>query len=174
MVSSHRELFRRSTPDDTIPDKHSRFQAISNFIHCNRPPLSDDRIRTRTPLGARLRLLLNQNHPPVDSTESRTFGRAARYPESRQRMAVMRGDDIVVGHKSPTRKSPHPIVGHLGAPDQPSSPTIDRPRNRPGSRPSVCGEMSQQCGNSGAQSTPQKFLRLVGCRDPNAGPSVKR
>jgi len=42
------------------------------------------------------------------------------------------------------------------------------------SRPSVCGEMSQQCSDNGAQSTPQKFLRLVGCRDPNAGPSVKR
>jgi len=77
----------------------------------------------------------------------------------------MRGDDIVVGHKSSERKYPHTIVG---------SPKIDRPRNRPASRPSVCGEMSQQCSDNGAQSTPQKFLRLVGCRDPNAGPSVKR
>jgi hypothetical protein len=97
-------------------------------------------------------------------------------------MAVMRGDDIVVGQKSPIRKSPLTIVGHLGAPagafgppiDQPSSPKSIRPRNRPSSTPAVCGEMSQQCGNSGAQSTPQKFLRLVGCRDPNAGLPLKR
>jgi hypothetical protein len=34
--------------------------------------------------------------------------------------------------------------------------------------------MSQQRGQSGAQSTPQKFLQLVGYRDPNAGPPVKR
>jgi hypothetical protein len=89
-------------------------------------------------------------------------------------MAVMRGDDIVVGNQSSTPKSPHPIIDHLGAPDQPGAPTIDRPRNWPGSKPSVCGEMSQQCSDSGAQSTPQKFLRLVGCRDPNAGSSIKR
>jgi len=90
----------------------------------------------------------------------------------------MRGDDIVVGHKSSTRKFSHTVVSHLGTPagpfgpptDESGSPTIDRP----GIRPSVCGEMSQQCSNSGAQSTPQKFLQLVGCRDPNAGPSVKK
>jgi hypothetical protein len=29
--------------------------------------------------------------------------------------------------------------------------------------------MSQQCGDSGNYSTPQKFVQLVGCRDPKAG-----
>jgi hypothetical protein len=28
--------------------------------------------------------------------------------------------------------------------------------------------MSQQCGDSGNQSAPQKFVRLVGCRDSKA------
>jgi hypothetical protein len=28
--------------------------------------------------------------------------------------------------------------------------------------------MSQQCGDSGNYSTPQKFVQLVGCRDPKA------
>ena len=33
-----------------------------------------------------------------------------------------------------------------------------------------CGAMSQQRGDSGMLSTPQKFVRLVGCRDPKARP----
>jgi hypothetical protein len=35
-------------------------------------------------------------------------------------------------------------------------------------QPKVCKAMAQQCGNSGHQSAPQKFVRLVGCRDPKA------
>jgi hypothetical protein len=34
--------------------------------------------------------------------------------------------------------------------------------------------MSQQNGHSDAHSTPQKFLQLVGFRNPNTGASVKR
>jgi len=36
----------------------------------------------------------------------------------------------------------------------------------------ICGAMAQQRGADGAgnnESTPQKFVQLVGCRDPNAG-----
>lgn len=90
----------------------------------------------------------------------------------------MGGDDIVVGYRSSIRKSSQNTLAHRGAPasvfvlpaDKPSASKIDRPE----SRRSACGEMSQQCGHNGTQSTPQKFLRLVGCRDRNAGPSVKR
>jgi hypothetical protein len=98
-----------------------------------------------------------------------------------QRMAVMGGDDIVVGNKSAVRKSSQTIVGPLNVParafrarsDQ-AAPKID-PKIHPRiDRPVICGEMSQQRGHSGAQSTPQKFLQLVGYRDPNAGPPVKR
>ncbi|MBV8925189.1 MAG: hypothetical protein JOZ74_07440 [Bradyrhizobium sp.] len=32
-----------------------------------------------------------------------------------------------------------------------------------------CGAMSQQRTDSGTTSTPQKFVHLVGCRDPKAG-----
>ncbi len=32
----------------------------------------------------------------------------------------------------------------------------------------VCGAMSQQNGDSGCVSAPQKFVHLVGCRDPKA------
>ena len=42
---------------------------------------------------------------------------------------------------------------------------------------SVCGAMSQQHGDGGGGnvSAPQKFIRLVGCRDPNArtGPWIR-
>jgi hypothetical protein len=31
--------------------------------------------------------------------------------------------------------------------------------------------MLQQCADSGSFSTPQKFVRLVGCRDSNARPA---
>jgi len=34
--------------------------------------------------------------------------------------------------------------------------------------------MSQQCGHSGTQSTPQKFLQLVGCRDPMPAHQVNK
>jgi len=96
-------------------------------------------------------------------------------------MAVMGGDDIVVGNKSAVRKSSQTMIGPLNVPagafvarsDQ-AAPKI-RPRIGPRiDRPVICGEMSQQRGHSGAQSTPQKFLQLVGYRDPNAGPPVKR
>jgi hypothetical protein len=96
-------------------------------------------------------------------------------------MAVMGDDDIVVGNKSAVRKSPQTMIGPLNVPagafgqrsDQ-AAPKID-PRIDPRvDRPVICGEMSQQRGHSGAQSTPQKFLQLVGYRDPNAGVPVKR
>jgi len=31
-------------------------------------------------------------------------------------------------------------------------------------RPAITGAMSQQCGDNGNFSTPQKFVQLVGCR----------
>jgi hypothetical protein len=100
-------------------------------------------------------------------------------------MAVMGDDDIVVGNKSVVRKSSQTMIGPLTAPagafgprsDQ-AAPKIDPkidPKTDPRIDPPViCGEMSQQRGHSGAQSTPQKFLQLIGYRDPNAGPPVKR
>jgi hypothetical protein len=35
-------------------------------------------------------------------------------------------------------------------------------------RARICVQMSQQCSDSGHQSAPQKFVQLVGCRDPKA------
>jgi hypothetical protein len=92
-------------------------------------------------------------------------------------MAVMGGDDIVVGNKSAVRKSSQTMIGPLNVPAGAFGARSDQaaPKIHPRiDRPVICGEMSQQRGHSGAQSTPQKFLQLVGYRDPNAGPPVKR
>jgi len=37
-------------------------------------------------------------------------------------------------------------------------------------RPAITGAMSQQCGDNGNFSAPQKFVHLVGCRDAKARP----
>jgi hypothetical protein len=69
-------------------------------------------------------------------------------------MAVMDGDNIVVGNKTPLPK-PAPTT-----PEKPSS------------APAVCGAMSLQHGDSSNLSSPQKFVHLVGCA--KARPSPKR
>jgi hypothetical protein len=83
-------------------------------------------------------------------------------------MAVMGSDNIAAGKSTSIRKSPRTAVG-LAAPasnvKKRARKSID-PRSR---RKAVCGEMSQQQSHSGAQSTPQTLLQLVGYREPEAG-----
>lgn len=93
----------------------------------------------------------------------------------------MGSDDIVVGNKSAVRKSQPTMIGPqnvpagaFGPPSNQAALKIDPKIDQRVEQPAICGEMSQQRGHSGAQSTPQKFLRLVGYRDPNAGVPVKR
>ena len=84
------------------------------------------------------------------------------------------GSDNIVGGKGPSiRKSPQTIIGRPAAPVSAVKKRFRKPTAPSSDRSVVCGEMSQQCGHSGSQSTPQTFLQLVGYRDPNAG-SVKR
>jgi hypothetical protein len=82
-------------------------------------------------------------------------------------MAVMGNGDIVVGKSPSTRKSkpvsPENFTKRGGA----STPA----QSIPGKEERHCGAMSQQRGNSGTMSTPQKFMRLVGCRDSKPRPS---
>jgi len=75
--------------------------------------------------------------------------------------------NIDVGNKSPTRKPGEPITGRLSGSDGASEPAID---SLAAQRPRICGAMSQQRGDSGRSndSAPQKFVQLVGCRDPKA------
>ena len=79
----------------------------------------------------------------------------------------MGNDDIVVG-KSPSNRTPKPVIveklakrAGTSAPAEPSS-SVAPERH--------CGAMSQQPYYGGATSTPQKFLRLVGCHEPKDGP----
>jgi hypothetical protein len=52
--------------------------------------------------------------------------------------------------------------GNIDVGNQSATPKPERPR--------ICGAMSQQCGDNGNVSAPQKFVHLVGCRDPKARP----
>jgi hypothetical protein len=78
--------------------------------------------------------------------------------------------NIDVGNKSPTPKPGQPIVERLAGTDGSSELRIDK-RNplKPG-RPGISGAMSLQRGDRGRgnESAPQKFVQLVGCRDPKA------
>jgi len=81
-------------------------------------------------------------------------------------MAVMGNGDIVVG-KNPPQIRKRLIVDNLSKPAGTSAPSEPSPSAKEGH----CGAMSQQRGDSGAVSTPQKFVRLVGCHDVKARPS---
>jgi hypothetical protein len=72
------------------------------------------------------------------------------------------------GKKSPIRKPGQPMAGTSGGSfaAQLDAQKIERPR--------VCGAMTQQCGDSGRGNdyAPQKFVRLVGYRDPSPRPET--
>jgi hypothetical protein len=71
-----------------------------------------------------------------------------------------------VGKKRPIRGLLRPIVGNSpdGEPEQ-AFEDEDHPKIEQGKS---CGAMSEQHGH-GHESSPQKFIHLVGCRDPRAG-----
>lgn len=72
----------------------------------------------------------------------------------------MGNGNLEVGNETPTRKSGQPTMtsARSGSPDQ----RIDSPPNTE----HPCGAMSQQAHEfPGNFSTPQKFVRLVGCRE---------
>ena len=81
----------------------------------------------------------------------------------------MGGDDIIVGGNP---SIPGPSQAQVQAQAQAADRSrVDRQDKR---RAALCGAMSQQRDDSGAQSMPQKLVQLVGCRDPKMRPSRKR
>jgi hypothetical protein len=78
--------------------------------------------------------------------------------------------NIDVGNKSPTRKPGQPIVERLAGTDGCSALRIDKQNPLKPGRTGISGAMSLQGGDSGRgnESAPQKFVQLVGCRDPKA------
>lgn len=79
----------------------------------------------------------------------------------------MGNGDIVVGKDSPERPTKTLIVENLAK----RANSAAAPAEATGAKSEQhCGAMSQQRGDTGAISTPQKFVRLVGCRDGKARP----
>jgi hypothetical protein len=85
-----------------------------------------------------------------------------------QRIAVVGNGNIDVGNQTPTRKPGQPVVERLAGSDSSSELRIDKPNPPKTERPQNCGAMSEQGGDSGrgSVSAPQKFVQLVGYRDP--------
>ena len=81
----------------------------------------------------------------------------------------MGNGNIDVGNKTPTRKRGQPIVENSVGPGS-SELRTGEPTPLRKVRPKICAAMAQQCGDSsrGNESAPQKFLQLVGYRNPNA------
>jgi hypothetical protein len=81
-------------------------------------------------------------------------------------MAVVGNGIIDVGNQTPSRNPNQSIAEHLAQGDGSSEPRIDKPLQTETIR--ICGAMSLQGGDSGRgnESVPQKFVHLVGCRDP--------
>jgi hypothetical protein len=83
-------------------------------------------------------------------------------------MAVMGSGNIVVGKKPSARKPNTVIVEKLA---KRAGASIRQKKVPAGNAEGHCGAMSQQRSDSGAVSTPQKFLRLVGCHETKVRPS---
>jgi hypothetical protein len=76
--------------------------------------------------------------------------------------------NIDVGKKTSARTPDQPLIERLARTDGTPKLRIEAPNTVRMKRPVNCGAMSQQCGDSGNTSTPQKLVQLVGCRDPKA------
>jgi hypothetical protein len=87
-----------------------------------------------------------------------------------QGVTVVGNGNIDVGNKTATRKPGQTIVEQMAQRDAASERRIDETIASKTERPRICGAMSQQGGDSGRgnQSAPQKFVQLVGFRDPKA------
>jgi hypothetical protein len=82
------------------------------------------------------------------------------------------GKTFPTGKASPARKPGQPMVG---IPSGNEGAQQLAPSNlQTTALPKICGAMTQQStdGRHGNESAPQKFVHLVGCRDPQARPET--
>jgi hypothetical protein len=84
-------------------------------------------------------------------------------------MAVMPRGDIVAGSEPSARKQAKPQGVIVDKPSKPIGAAAEREGSARGNVEQHCGAMSQQRCDSGATSTPQQFVHLVGCRDRKTG-----
>ena len=89
-----------------------------------------------------------------------------------QGVTVVGNGNIDVGNKTATRTAGQTIVEQMAQRDAASERRIEEAIASKTERPRICGAMSQQGGDSGRgnHSAPQKFVQLVGFRDPKAQP----
>ena len=80
----------------------------------------------------------------------------------------MGSGNVDAGNKTPTRNPGRPAVERASGTDGPPEPRLEAPDTVRLKRLGLSGAMSQQCGDSGTHSTPQKFVQLVGCRESRA------
>ena len=81
----------------------------------------------------------------------------------------MGNGNVDVGDKTATKPG-RPIIERLAATAAASVPRIEAPQTIKEKRPGNCAAMSQQGGDNVNLSAPQKFVQLVGCREPKARP----
>jgi hypothetical protein len=62
------------------------------------------------------------------------------------------------------------VVANKTKPQKPASSSPEKPPRSV----TVCGAMSLQHGDTSNQSSPQKFVRLVGCHESRVRPTPKR
>ncbi len=77
--------------------------------------------------------------------------------------------NIDVGNKTAASNPGLPVIERLARTNGTPKLRIEAPNTVRIKRSANCGAMSQQGGDSGNTSMPQKFVQLVGYRDPKAG-----
>jgi hypothetical protein len=82
-------------------------------------------------------------------------------------MAVMGSGDIIAGSNP---SIPEPKAKAMDVKSLAKGAAASRQRAEANSGERRCGAMAQQRSDSGATSTPQEFLHLIGCRDPKVRP----
>jgi len=80
----------------------------------------------------------------------------------------MGSGDIIAGSNPPTRRPKKPTTVIVRNPARGAGASSRRSEITSTSAEDHCGAMSQQRADSGTTMAPQKFLHLVGCREPNA------
>ena len=82
----------------------------------------------------------------------------------------MGNGNVDVGNKTLTRKPRQAVVACLAGSTGSRELLIAPSDSLKSERLGICGAMSQQRGDSGNVSAPQKLVHLVGCRDPKTRP----
>ena len=75
---------------------------------------------------------------------------------------------IDVGNRTAVGKAARPIIERLPAADRDAEAPNELAKSMKSARARISGAMSQQSGDSNNVSAPQKFVQLVGCREPKA------